>query len=46
LPANDDVLEELMALKPFGIRAVLDGGQSVRLGHLHWLSKPNTPGGD
>jgi hypothetical protein len=33
--ADDDVLPELVSLEVVGIGAVLDGGQSVRLGHLH-----------
>ena len=46
LLANDDVLKDLVALEALGIRAVLDGGRSVRLGHLHWPAKPDSPGGD
>jgi hypothetical protein len=41
LLGNDDVLREL-ALEAVGIRAVLDGGHAVRLGHLHWPVEPDT----
>ncbi|HEY4897982.1 MAG TPA: Clp protease N-terminal domain-containing protein [Solirubrobacteraceae bacterium] len=42
LLGNDDVLRELVALEAVGIRAVLDGGHAVRLGHLHWPVEPDT----
>jgi hypothetical protein len=41
LLGNDDVLRELVALEAVGIRAVLDGGHAVRLGHLHWPVEPD-----
>jgi ATP-dependent Clp protease ATP-binding subunit ClpA len=34
LVGNDDVLRELVALEAGGVRAVLDGDRTVRLGHL------------
>ncbi len=34
LVGNDDVLRELVALEDLGVRAILDGGRRVRLGHL------------
>ena len=36
LAGNDDVLRDLVALEAHGIRAVLDGDRSVRLGHRDW----------
>ncbi len=44
LLGDDDVLRELVALEAVGIRAVLDGGRAVRLGHLHWPVEPDTAG--
>ena len=44
LLGTDDVLRELVALEAVGIRAVLDGGRAVRLGHLHWPVEPDPTG--
>jgi Clp amino terminal domain, pathogenicity island component len=46
LLGNDDVLRELVALEASGIRAVLDGGRAVRLGHLHRPVEPDIRRGD
>ena len=44
LLGKDDVLRELVALEATGVRAVLDRGRAVRLGHLDWPIEPDTPG--
>jgi hypothetical protein len=44
LVGNDDVLRELVALETVGIRAILDGERTVRLGHLEPPSEPDTAG--
>jgi ATP-dependent Clp protease ATP-binding subunit ClpA len=44
LVGDDDVLRELVALEAVGIRAVLDGDNTVRLGHLDWPVEPDTSG--
>jgi hypothetical protein len=41
---DDDVLRKLVALEAVGIRAVLDGDRTARLGHLHWPLKSDTTG--
>jgi Clp amino terminal domain, pathogenicity island component len=44
LLGKDDVLRELVALEATGIRAVLDRGRAVRLGHLDRPVAPDPPG--